>query len=609
MMRAPTYIAPLNPVEAYKARFLGPGTSPLGSTVGRALALGSATLNQFSAQHSAIQAITDDTAGRARALQDRAALTNLVDLHAGLNGGDAVASQPQALDELAKIQANGQTRLATPGMIAAYDQQMGPAIDDATNQITGHALRQAVVERQAVADQELQSAQQAAANTWQDPARLIAGLNTVKAIAASQTGETASPNERMAAVRSAVGTAVANAVGQAFAAGEPEFAAHIMGGWGDTLAPATYQLAIAKLGQANQAQRMASIFGDVAGGNPRTAVVDSPVTQSPGTVAIDAPAGAAVHPIAGGTVSAIGGTPNNATVEILHPDGSTTAYGGLGMAAAATGDLVTPTHVIGSASPVVTLAANTPSGDAIDAGKLLRNAGGAGAVIGQSDTPRIWDIPALLDRIAQRNDLSPDDQALAANFAQRRMAADHMQQAANDVSAGRSVVSLFAAAPDSMSHAADLPPDLAGQLSPAALAQVDGALRNVAHAATTPTPDNPSALRLELEQRQAPGVFAQRNLAPFIGEIHPADLAQLASDQGAIAAGSSDAGPPTSRSAILDAIARHEVVNTATLPNGALPGVKTTAETMMRINQIDPSDRTLIDNTVADAIQRQSGQS
>jgi len=609
MMRAPTSISPPTPVEAYKARSWGPGAAPLGNTIGRALAIGGEALNELSATHSAIQAMTDDTAGRARALQDKAALTNLVELHAGLNGGDAVASQPQALAELAKIQSNGQTRLSTPGMIAAYDQQMGPAIDDATDQITRHALRQAGVERQAVADQELQSAQQAAANAWQDPARLIEGLNTVKAMAAGQADAATSAQDRVAAIRSAVGGAVANAVGQAFGAGEPEFAAHIMAGWGDTLSPAAYQLAIAKLGQANQMRRLASIFGDAAGGNPQTGVMETEVAQSPEQVAIDAPAGSAVHPIAGGSVSAITGTPNNATVEILHPDGSSTAYGGLGMASTAIGDLVTPAHVIGSARPVVTLAANTPSGDAIDAGVLLRNAGGSGAVIGQSDTPRIWDMPALRDRIAQRSDLSPDEQALATTFAERRMAADHMQLAANDVSAGRSIASLFAAAPERMSQAVDLPPDLAGQLSPAALAQVDGALRNVAQATTTPPLSTPKALRLELEQRQAPGVFTQRNLAPLIGEIHPADLAQLTSSQGAIAAGVSDDRPQTSRSAILDAIARHEIVNTVALPDETLPAVQNAAQTMMRINQLDPGDRASIDNTVANAIQSQAGQS
>lgn len=607
-MRAPSFISPPTPVEAYKARYWGPGQAPLGNTIGRALAIGGAALDDIAATRAAVLATTDDTAGRSRALRDRAALANVVDAHAGLSGGDAVAAQPQAIDELARIQAEGQSTLGSPGMVAAYDQQMGPAIADATGQIAGHTLRQAVAERQAVRNQELQLAQKNAAGAWQDPARLMAGLDTVKAIAADQAGDTASPDDRAAAVRSAVGGAVAGAVSQAFAAGEPEFAARIMGGWGDTLPPAAYQTAVAKLDQANGAQRMAAIFGQAAGGKSPADTAGDPAALSPGAIALAAPAGAAVHPLADGTVRAVTGTPDNATIEIVHPDGSSTAYGGLGTAAVNPGDLVTPAHVIGSASPSVTLAAQTPSGDAIDAGAMVRNAGGAGAVIGQTDTPRFWNTQDMLDRIAQRSDLTADEQALAMAQAQRRMSADQAQQAADDASAGRSVVSLFAADPGSVTRAVDLPPDVARQLSPTALARIDAALRNAAQSMTPPAPDNAGALRAELEQRQFPDGFAQRNLASSIGEIHPGDLAQLAAGQGAIAAGTPDSGSQTARGAILDAIARHEFVNSATLPDDALPQVHSATATMMRLNQIDPGDRAAVEKTVADAIQSQTAQ-
>ncbi|WP_428333240.1 M23 family metallopeptidase [Novosphingobium sp.] len=607
-MRAPSSIAPSAPVEAYKARFWGPGVSPLGNTIARALSVSGDTLSEMAATHAAIGALSDDTAGRARALRDKAALASLVDAHAGLTGDDAVVAQPLALDELAKVQANGQATLGSPGMVAAYDQQMVPAIGDATGQVTAHALRQAVVERQVVAESELRAAQQAAADAWQNPARLVDGLDTVKAIAADQARSAASPEEQATAIKSAVGGAVAGAVGQAFAAGEPEFAAHLLGGWGDTLAPAAYQIAVAKLDQANQTQRIAKVFGDAAGGVAQGDMVGAADGPARSAVAIEAPAGAAVHPIAGGTVNAVGGEPGNARVSIVHPDGSTTAYGGLGMAAVAPGDLVTPAHVIGSASPMVTMAANTPAGDDIDAGLLLRNGGGAAAVIGRADTPRNWDIPAMLVRIAQHGDLMPEERALAAGLAERRMTADNVQQAANDVSAGRSVVSLHAAAPDTVRQATDLPPDVAGQLSPATLAQVDGALRRVAQAVTMPAPDNAAALRLELELRQTPAAFVQRNLAPLIGDIHPADLAQLASSQAGMAQGVPDDGARSGRAAILDAIARHEVVNATQLPDDLLPEIQNTSATMMRLDQIDPSDRASINNTVANAIQSRIGQ-
>lgn len=228
MMRAPGFMPTFTPVDAYKERFSAPAGATLGNTVRRALMIGGADLNDAAAMRGAIRAMTDANAGRARALQDKAALASLVDAHAGLNGGDALAGQPSALEELARIGANGQAALSTPDMIAAYNQQIGPAIDLAASQITGHALRQAIVERQALASQELQSAQQAAASAWQDPARLVQGLDTVRALAADQTSPGVSSEDRALAERNAVGGAVGHAVGQALFAGEPEFAAHIL---------------------------------------------------------------------------------------------------------------------------------------------------------------------------------------------------------------------------------------------------------------------------------------------------------------------------------------------------------------------------------------------
>ena len=606
MMRAPTFTPTYVPIHAYKARFSAPEGPNLAGTIGRVLAAGGAELAPVGGLRSAIQALSDDTAGRGRALQDRVALANLVDTHAGLQGGAAVTAQPQALDELDRIKADGQATLASPGMIAAYDQQMAPAIDDAANRINGHAVQQMAVERQAVADQTMQAAQQSAAAAWQDPIRFVDGLGAVHALAVGQAGPEASVEDRANAARAAVGGAVASAVGQALAAGEPEFAAHIVGGWGDTLTPAAYQLAVARLGHAAQSQRMDTIFAQASGGDaPASALDTSPGARSPDTVAIPAPVGAAVYPLAGGRVASIGDGSDKATVRIVHPDGSSATYGGLGLASVAPGDLVTPAHVIGSAGPVMTLAAATPAGDTVDANGLLRSAGGAGTMIGSGNAPRGWDMPTVLNRIAQRQDMSPDDKALAANLAQRRMAGDQAQLANADLAAGRSVVSIAAAAPDSITQAADLPPNLTAQMTPTTLAQVDDALRDKAGAPSLPSPDNPVALRLELMQRQSPGQFAQINLAPLIGALHPQDLAQLAAGQASIAAGQMPEPAQDPRSAVLDAMALHEFTNGSSLLDETLPVIKDQAETQLRLNRIDLSDRPSIANTVSDAIQSQ----
>jgi murein DD-endopeptidase MepM/ murein hydrolase activator NlpD len=611
-MRAPTFTPTFIPVHAYKERFSAPDGPNLANTIGRVLVAGGADLGQLRDLRTIVQVVGDDTAGRARALQDRAALSNVVDVHAGMRGGTAVAAQPQALGELERIKADGQATLGSPGMIAAYDQHIAPAIDEATTRITDHTLQQLAVERQAVADQTMQAAQQSAASAWQDPSRFVQGLGAVQALALEHAGPDVTDEDRSGAVRAAVGGAVANAVGQALAAGEPAFAAHIVSGWGATLSPADYQLAVARLGQAAQNQRVATIFAQaaggqpmpIAGGNPSPDVAQVlPLAGSLDTVAIAAPIGAAVHPLAGGMVTAVDGARDNPSVQIVHPDGSSASYGGLGLAAVSPGDLVTPAHVIGSAGHAVTLGTTAPTGGAADAGALLRSAGGTAALIGATDTPRTWDATTILDRIGQRLDLSPEEQALASGLARRRMAADQVQQAAGDLAAGRAVVSLTASAPGSIAQAADLPPELTAQMTPRTLARVDNALRGAAQAATVPAADNQAALRLELLQRQDPGQFAQINLGPLIGTIHPADLSQIAASQANVAAGQAPEIAQDSRSAVLDALARHEFNSGANLPDQALPAIKSQAETLLRLNQADPSDRASVDGVVGDAIQ------
>ncbi len=559
MIRAPSYGATFVPVKAYTERFIAPTGPNLEGAIGRAL-----------------QALGNDTAGRARAIQDRAALAQLVADHAGLQGGAAVAAQSGALDAAQRIAAEGQATLGSPDMVAAYDQRMAPALDDATARITDHALRQAAVERQAVAAQELQAAQHSAAGDWNDPARLTQGLDTIRAMAAGRADPDAGDTDQ--AVRMAIGGGVAGAVGQALSAGEPEFATHILGTWGHSLTPAAYQAAIAQLGDAAQNQRMAGVFAQAAGGD---------AAPADGAVTIAAPAGAAVHPIAGGLVSAV----DDHSVSVSHPDGSSTTLSGLGMPSVAPGDLVVPAHVIGSAGPQIGFAAHDPAGEPTDAATLLQSAGGPEVLIGATATPRTWNVPALLDRIAGRDDLTEADRAMAGNLALQRMVADHAQLAANDTAAGRAVVTL--AAPGTISSAAGLPTDLTAQMTPASLRQVDQALRTAAQAPALPAPDNAAALRLQLTQRQSPGDFAQVNLAPLIGTVHPATLTTLAAAQ----AGQAASDDP--RSTILDALARHEITSGSPLPDEALPPILGRATTLLRLS----ADPAALDSAVQDAIQ------
>lgn len=605
-MRAPGLTPEFTPIQPYKARFFAPGGPNLADTIGRALVAGSADLGQLGDMPAVIAALSEDNAGRTRALQDKAAVDQLVADHGALQGGAAVAAQPQALDALGRIRAQGQAALGSPGMVAAYDAQLGPAIDDAASRVTGHALQQLGVERQAIADRTMAAAQQAAASAWDDPTRFVQGLAQVHDLALGAAGPDAQEADRAAMTKSAVGTTVARAVDLALAAGAPDFAAHIVDGWGNTLSPAAYQASVARLGQAAQMQRMQGIFAQAAGGNPpQDAGAGAAPPPSGDGVTLAAPPGAAVHPVAGGVVGAVEGAPDSATIRIVHPDGSSLAYGGIGLAAVSPGDLVMPAHAIGSAGPQVTLAAAAPSGLATDAGTLLREAGGPAAVIGTTASARNWDVATMLNRIAQRGDLSDADKALATNLAQRRMADDQAIQAERDIAGGRAVVALAAAAPRALTQVADLPADVAGQMTPASLATVDAALRGAAQATGLPVPDNATALRLELMQRQDPARFAQTNLAALIDAVHPADLAQLADSQARMANGQAAGEALSARAVVLDAMARHEFGTASSLPDDALPAIKAGAETALRLNRSDLADSPAIDRAVADAIQKQ----
>lgn len=606
MIRAPGLTPQFTPIQPYKARFYAPAGPNLADTIGRALVAGGADLGQLGDMRSAIAAVSDDNAGRARALQDKAAIDQLVAGHGALQAGAAVAAQAQALEAIDRIRAQGQAGLGSPAMVAAYDAQLGPAIDEAASHVTGHALAQVGVERQAINDRTMAVAQQTAASAWKDPARFVQGLAQVQALAQGAAGLDASEADKTGLARAAIGATVGKAVDGALTAGEPDFAAQIVGKWGDTMSPAAYQRSVARLGQAAQIRRMEAIFGEAAGGNPAPDPGAAAAPPPPGdALTIAALPGAAVHPVAGGVVGAVSGDPANATIEIVHPDGSGLTYGGLGLAAVATGEQVTPAHAIGSAGRAVTLAATTPLGLAADAAPLLRDAGGPAALIGASQTARNWDEATVLARIAQRQDLSDADKALAANWAQRRMADDRTAQALSDLAAGRAVVSLATAAPRALTQAADLAPDLAARMTPATLADVDGALRRAALAATLPRPDNATALRLELMQRQDPAQFAQTNLGSYIDKVHPADLSQLAENQRRITDGQALAGAPCARAVILDAMARHEFNSASSLPDAALPAIKAGAEAALRLNQTDLADRPTIDSAVAHAIQNQ----
>lgn len=586
-------------MQPYRARFVAPEGPTFAGTLGRLISAAAPDAAGLSADLAQRSAQSEAVAGEARALQDRAAIRDMVQSHGALTGAAAVFGQPDTLGAMADIAARGRDALGSPTMVAAYDKAIAPVLADASARITAHALNSADVERAALRQRILADAQDETSSDWNDPARFVAGLGRIAGLADAVAGLDARAGDRAVVVNNAVGGAVAGALRQALDAGDTAIAGHIISGWGRTLDPATYQDGVARLGAAAQATRMRAIFADAASGGQTAASAPG----NPDAFVLAAPAGAAIHPIASGVVRAIDGEDANRAVTIAHPDGSATVIAGLGQIAVAPGAMVTRAHVIGSAGPVVTLSGQASDGTPIDAASLMQAAGGDQALTGSTEAPRAWDIPAMLARIDGRSDLTGADRALAHDLALRRMVNDSAQLAANDLAAGRVVARLIASNGPSPESTVDLPDGVKAGLSPTTLAQVDAALRSAAYAPAAPAADGPAALRLELLQRRDPGAFGQINLAPLVGSIAPQDLDRLAGTQDALAHGQALPSASDMRSAILDSIARHEFSSGSVLPDAALPAVLARANAALRMGGAEPTDRAASDAAVSSAIQ------
>lgn len=549
-----------------------------------------------------IATLAEASAGRRRALDDEARLAVIVAHHGQLIGSEAVSAHDAALGAIAQVRADGEAALPSPAAQAAWAERAAPGLADAAEQIHLHTAAQAVVDHAAAVASGIAGAQASAAASWHDPARFVRTLGDLARLASSHADPDASEADRDRMVRSAVGGAVGMALDRALAAHEPEFAAHILASWGDTLPPATLQTTIARLDSAARDARLDQVICKVTGGDGTSADPDAK------GVVIAAPLGAAMHPIAGGEVTAVTGPAQAATISVRHPDGSTARYGGVGLASVSHGDRVTPAQVLGSARDQVTLALTGADGQPVDPASWLDRAGGAGALVGSVATPRQWDGEEVLRRIAAREDLSVIDRAAATALAGRRMAADQATLDAGDRAMARAVIALRAERAHGISEAGCLPTAATAGASPCGLARIDQVLREAALIPALPPRDSADALRLAVLQRQAPAGFAAIDLAPLIATVHPADLAALAVAQQALTTGTTPPASGEARDAALDAIARHEWLGGGGLPDTALPAILADALARLRLDHTDPADTRAVEAHVADAIQSSAGQ-
>ena len=343
-------------------------------------------------------ALADVSAGRRRALYDEARLAAIVAQHAQRIGSEAVGAHDNALGAVAQVRTDGQAALRSPAAQAAWAERAVPGMADAAERIHRHTAAQAIVDNAATAASRIAGAQATAAESWGDPARFVQTLGSLARLADGYADPGASEADRARVVRGVVGGAVGMALDRALNAQEPEFAAHILTTWGDTLPPAALQRAIARLGSAERDARLHRVLCEVAGGHGAAGEPDAD------SIGIEATPGAALHPLAGGEVTKIEGPVHAATISMRHPDGTTARYGGVGLVAVSPGDRATPAQVLGSARDRVTLAVNGADGQPLDPAAWLDRAGGAGALVGATATPRQWDGAEVLRRIGEMSD-------------------------------------------------------------------------------------------------------------------------------------------------------------------------------------------------------------
>lgn len=541
-MRAPLYSRAVSTIATSRERFRASDDPASGGAVGMGMIrLGRAVAPADERQ--TILALSENSAARARALRDRAALDDLIAAYRALPAREAIARQREMLDAIDRLREAADASLGSPGMAAAFDELAGPHYDRARADVLDHVLAQTVQERHSVLAAELAATQARAARNWQDPDRFSAALDEVADAARAQA------REMGANAADPVGPALAEAIDaaahRALDAGEPDFAAHLAAAFGDLLPAQARNRLLARLSTPMTERDRAALFAQAIAGEGDAS------DSSPQTIAIVAPAAAAIHPAIGGRVEAVDGTGGH--VRIAHPDGTSALYEGLGLAAVSPGEQVTPASVIGSAGPACRFTLLGPDGMPADPCPVLPG-GVAEALVGPIDTPRQWDAAIVLARIAARNDLAPEARDGALIFARQRMADDARTLAERDRLAGRAAALHAATATVRPGSVADLPGNIVRQLSPASLARIDDALRQASEQ-DEPAPDGPVTLELEIQRRRYPDRFAKTDLSGAIGRVRWDELAQLAQMQEAMTSADGIRAAAERRSAMLDSLA------------------------------------------------------
>lgn len=603
MPRAPSYNPATSGAAPVQARLQAPAVVQSG------LAQGLDRLSETVTGIDKMQAQYDDTLARKQALALKPQFDEAIAQFKAVEGTNAVEQRQALIDQLGKLRDQGVAQLKSPRSQQFFSEHFGAVYSAAVGEIDSHAFKQAAVARKGVLGAELSDAQDMAAGLVDNPQELAAAVGIVGQKAQAYADFAGLGEATGHYVKEQQGAVYGMAIERLVKDNKVDLAAAIFDAHNDGMTFEQRNRALDMLREPMKRREADSIVdAAMAGltanpnaqqpgsGGPATETVQLPIANPTITnnfaqhvkrksagVDYAGPLGAAIHPMAGGTVTNVTQDGKSGRwVEVKHPDGSRTTYSHMGNQSVKVGDAVTPETVLGTigmtghtTGPHVHVRMYDKNGRDVDPESVVGRRAGRPAVIGSTDAARNYDQAAVISNIKAMG-LDPETEAQAIDRARDRMREaeslleDRYQDAADELHQwiGNYQVSHNGEDPPPSA----IPSSIASKVKPSMLAEMRGNLAKAQKAkydeAARREQEN-TALGLKLQSYLQPDKFVQTDLRQFQGSVPFSDLSGLLESQAKARAA---AGQWSSASASASALDTFDRRNPGLLPRN--PGVK-----------------------------------
>ncbi|PTR05688.1 MULTISPECIES: M23 family metallopeptidase [unclassified Novosphingobium] len=625
MPKAPQYQQATSGAAPVSARLQAP--PPVANGLGDGLQHLGEVIDKISLQH-------DDTVARQQVLAVQPMLSDALTQFKTQQGGNAVDGLPAARKQLDDIRKQGLDGLKSPRAQQIFSQHFDTLYASALGDMNGHAIQQAAVQRKTVLGAELSTAQDAAAGLVDSPADLRAAVGVVGQKAQAYADFAGLGEAGAQYVKQQQGAVYGMAIDRLVKDDKVDLASALFDAHHDEMTFEQRNSALDALREPMQRRDAANGFLEVTaglgpsrgapaapegqpGGRVQMPVANGHVTNTfeqhreRGSAGLDigAPLGAAIHPIAGGTVEAV--TQDDRAgrwVKVKHPDGTTSTYAHMGNQSVKPGDVVTPDTVLGTVGmtghttgPHVHLRVRGADGADLDPQKVIGGRAGESTLVGSPQAARNWDQASVIAQIDKRSDWSFEKRERVKAYARQRMGQD--EQALNDQ---------FQDAADNVhqwignyqaNHNGDYPPPdalpstLLGRMKPSDAAELRGSMAKALKAKTDEAErkaQDMTSLGATLRMYNDPQGFMRADLPKeYMGKVSSSDFAQLVTAQARMR---QDASKPQAWEPFKDsatALAQYSAFNSLDLKDkdkaAALQTMKAQADAFVAKNARPPS--------------------